>query len=64
MDNGQMDRLKGKREWRWMDGTDNGSIGIGDRAQQSHGLGEVSVRALVEGSQYGRLVGGVCLQRQ
>lgn len=54
MDNGQMDRLKGKREWRWMDGTDNGSIGKGDRAQQSHGLGEVSVRALVEGSQYGR----------
>lgn len=49
-----MDRWKEKRECRWMDGPDNGSIGKGDRAQESPGLGEVSVWALVEGSQYGR----------
>lgn len=49
-----MDRGKEKRECRWVDGTDNGSIGKGDRAHQSHGLCEVSVWALVEGSQYGR----------
>lgn len=42
-----MDRLKGKRECRWMDRTDNGWIGKGDRAQQSHGLGEVCVCGLL-----------------
>lgn len=49
-----MDRWKEKRECRRIDRTDDGSIGKGDRAQQSPGLGEVSVWALVEGSQYGR----------